>query len=299
MRQTWEEIGLDLAEKDYMCIGQLDDREITTSLGKRLLMILSPFSEPLVTLPYILTKPVLVFLQVAPIPPLADPSPGTQLHWVSLPALLASTSAKPRRDRRRWTSVTVDVSSRLAPRHSTVLRVLVRMLVGSMQFNAIRLDPLQTTTTFSTSHDDEKRQQREAGTWGKVSEKREDLKLWGLSLGMTLDLMANMRPVASSPLADYPCDDVTGVGASIAPSMTCVSLSSTRRFPESTRHHCLLCVLFPLCMLHAEHILYRSVFPRFSYPDVNFWIWVFGKRYREVVRGWEASMRAGGANDKR
>jgi 8-oxo-dGTP pyrophosphatase MutT (NUDIX family) len=43
MRHTWEETGLDLQEKDYLCIGQLDDREITTSLGKRLLMILSPF----------------------------------------------------------------------------------------------------------------------------------------------------------------------------------------------------------------------------------------------------------------
>jgi hypothetical protein len=43
MRQTWEEIGLDLAERDFVCVGQLDDREITTSLGKRLLMILSPF----------------------------------------------------------------------------------------------------------------------------------------------------------------------------------------------------------------------------------------------------------------
>jgi hypothetical protein len=45
MRQTWEEIGLDLAESDYTCVGQLDDREITTSLGKRLLMILSPFGQ--------------------------------------------------------------------------------------------------------------------------------------------------------------------------------------------------------------------------------------------------------------
>ena len=43
MRQTWEEIGLDLAERDFTCVGKLDDREITTSLGKRLLMILSPF----------------------------------------------------------------------------------------------------------------------------------------------------------------------------------------------------------------------------------------------------------------
>jgi len=53
MRQTWEEIGLDLAESDYTCVGQLDDREITTSLGKRLLMILSPFGQ-LLSLPYIL-----------------------------------------------------------------------------------------------------------------------------------------------------------------------------------------------------------------------------------------------------
>jgi hypothetical protein len=51
MRQTWEEIGLDLAESDYTCVGQLDDREITTSLGKRLLMILSPFGQ----LPFILS----------------------------------------------------------------------------------------------------------------------------------------------------------------------------------------------------------------------------------------------------
>jgi 8-oxo-dGTP pyrophosphatase MutT (NUDIX family) len=46
MRQTWEEIGIDLAEREYACVGQLDDREITTSLGKRLLMILSPFGAP-------------------------------------------------------------------------------------------------------------------------------------------------------------------------------------------------------------------------------------------------------------
>jgi hypothetical protein len=58
MRQTWEEIGLDLAESDYTCVGQLDDREITTSLGKRLLMILSPFGQ----LPFILSSLLLLTL---------------------------------------------------------------------------------------------------------------------------------------------------------------------------------------------------------------------------------------------
>lgn len=43
MRETWEEVGLDLADRDFVNVGQLDDREITSSLGKRLLMVLSPF----------------------------------------------------------------------------------------------------------------------------------------------------------------------------------------------------------------------------------------------------------------
>lgn len=41
MRETWEEVGIDLADKQWVCVGGLDEREITTSLGKRLLMILS------------------------------------------------------------------------------------------------------------------------------------------------------------------------------------------------------------------------------------------------------------------
>ena len=36
---------MDLADKEYLSVGRLDDREITTSLGKRLLMILSPFGQ--------------------------------------------------------------------------------------------------------------------------------------------------------------------------------------------------------------------------------------------------------------
>lgn len=34
---------MDLAEREFVQVGRLDEREITTSLGKRLLMILSPF----------------------------------------------------------------------------------------------------------------------------------------------------------------------------------------------------------------------------------------------------------------
>ncbi|KII93710.1 hypothetical protein PLICRDRAFT_35931 [Plicaturopsis crispa FD-325 SS-3] len=235
MRQTWEEIGLDLAERDYTCIGQLDDREITTSLGKRLLMILSPF----------------VFLQLTPYAPPCDPSPSTTLHWTPLHSL-ASPYAAP-----QWSTVTVDAASRLAPRHSTALRLLVRVLVGSMQFPAIILNP-------STEGDVEKGRRRAL----------ERLKLWGLSLGMTLDLMSFMVPPGSS-----------------SSSHASSAFSTALQLPFNP-------VAGGMRMEVVAPSL-ASVFPRFSYPDVNFWIWVFGKRYREVVRGWEASVRAGGTNDRR
>jgi hypothetical protein len=109
----------------------------------------------------------------------------------------------------------------------------------------------------------------------------EALKLWGLSLGMTLDLMTAMSGPVPLTMPDQ--DDV--MGFQLGPGVVPPSLT--------------------------------SVFPRFSYPDVNFWIWwvvylimfgtkltsviirVFGKRYREVVRGWEVSVVVGGTNDRR
>ncbi|OBZ79307.1 Uncharacterized protein C14C4.10c [Grifola frondosa] len=133
MRQTWEEIGLDLAESAYTSVGQLDDREITTSLGKRLLMILSPF----------------VFLQLTPHTTPVDPAQGTELHWVPITELLP----RPVGDGPRWSTVTVDASSRVASRHSPILRLLVRALVGSMKFPALLISP---TPSPSPLHTDEK-----------------------------------------------------------------------------------------------------------------------------------------------
>ena len=249
MRQTWEEIGLDLAEPAYLPIGQLDDREITTSLGKRLLMILSPF----------------VFLQLTPHTTPVEPATGTTLHWVPLtelvPDILTTRTAygkgkgkkgkqhnELRDPRPRWSSVTVDASSRLASRHSPVLRLLIRVLVGNMTFPAIVIDPASTTTIPSLSSDekfiDAKRARVENGDPASHLPRRrrgrEQLKLWGLSLGMTLDLLAQMTPAANSnaPSALVPPETASDTIAIpvLAPSLT-------------------------------------SVLPRFSYSDVNFWIW--------------------------
>ncbi|KAG1866299.1 hypothetical protein C8R48DRAFT_772400 [Suillus tomentosus] len=292
MRQTWEEIGLDLAERDFLCIGQLDDREITTSLGKRLLMILSPF----------------VFLQLTPNPLPTDPTDGTTIHWVPLATLASAVLPGHIGDKMnaksRWSSVTVDAASRLTPRRAAILKILVRVLIGSMQFPAILLDlpesdaisgsstgspaALQNSRSYPPRTQDklEKGFTATKPLSGKNRNKsRHQLKLWGLSLGMTLDLMATMIPPTSLP-----------------------SPAGLNKQPTSQDLHkvALPSLHLPFHPVGGEGMRIdavapslASVFPRFSYPDVNFWIWVFGKRYREVVRGWEASVRDGGSNVRR
>lgn len=261
MRQTWEEIGLDLAESAYLPIGQLDDREITTSLGKRLLMILSPF----------------VFLQLTPQTTAVDPAPGTSLHWVPLTELLPdsitvvptakNSKSKAKAKKPKWSSVTVDASSRLAPRHSTVLRLLVRLLVGSMKFPAIVIETSYPTVALahSAEHEDEKlidekRGHVENGANGHApldhkpsllrprGRRDEHMKLWGLSLGMTLDLLAFMAP--PSTYANGNGFHAAGTEAFVPPDTQTESMGLPLMAPSLT-----------------------SVFPRFSYPDVNFWIW--------------------------
>lgn len=147
------------------------------------------------------------------------------MHWIPVGSLLASTITntypthsiaaarqKLEQQRRQWTTVTVDISSRLAPRRATLLRLGVRLLIGSMQFNAILLDP---ATESDPSHDEKSEKRTLEFDSGH---RHQQLKLWGLSLGMTLDLLAFMD--ASPFAADYPRDEVTGMGISIAPSMT-------------------------------------------------------------------------------
>ncbi|CAG7851247.1 SubName: Full=Uncharacterized protein {ECO:0000313/EMBL:CCA66439.1} [Serendipita indica DSM 11827] len=251
MRQTWEEIGLDLAERSFTCIGQLDDREITTSLGKRLLMVLSPY----------------VFLQLVPHTQPTDPPPETTLHWTPLSTLVSTRPA--------WSTVTVDISSRLAPKDS-ILRSLVQVLVGTMKFDAILLNEEdQPKSGWGLGQNGNRKKKRDGYnfvTLEPANEKYdpfkarrtptgEELRLWGLTLGMTMDLMSHMKMPFQTPGRLSPDAIMSGEVATMAASMT-------------------------------------SVFPRFSYPDVNFWIWVFGKRYREIIRGWEESNQAG-ANDRR
>ncbi|KAG8967236.1 hypothetical protein FRB90_010898, partial [Tulasnella sp. 427] len=222
MRNTWEELGIDLADKEWLAVGQMDDREITTSLGKRLLMIISPF----------------VFIRTSPYP--FHPTPPDVIDDPSLPppipptiysvpmSYLLSPSAT-------WSNVTIDISSRLGPGRFLggkkaagkrrraisdtsasergpafipppegsaeeaaaitasgmsfwiwILRLTTgfcfRTLVGDMRFAALILQG--RNIQYATGTPDTRLHAADAG----------DLKLWGLTLGMTLDLLSGMQP---------------------------------------------------------------------------------------------------------
>lgn len=137
-----------------------------------------------------------MFLQLSPHSPQPDPSPEITLHWTPLSILSTEQPT--------WSHVTVDISSRLAPKNSAILRLIIRALIGSMRFPAILLNgnPSQELNEKSARSNEP------------------PLKLWGLTLGMTLDLIAYMygtrTPRFTSP------DDMLGIG--LAPSMTFVSL---------------------------------------------------------------------------
>ncbi|KAJ3486254.1 hypothetical protein NLI96_g4378 [Meripilus lineatus] len=165
-----------------------------------------------------------------------------------------------------------------------------------MKFPAIVIETSYPTVTLAHSdHEDEKfidekRGFVENGVNGHVpldhkssllrprGRRDEHMKLWGLSLGMTLDLLAFMAPPPAFASVNGNGNGyyATGNEAFVPPDAQTESMGLPVMAPSLT-----------------------SVFPRFSYPDVNFWIWVFGRRYREVVRGWESSLSAGGTNDRR
>ncbi|WOO80370.1 putative protein [Vanrija pseudolonga] len=304
LRETWEEIGVDLAESDYVQVGRLDEREITTSLGKRLLMILSPF----------------VFLQTSPISPTPElqASEVSTVHWIPLASLT------PPFEPEQWTHIDIDISTRLSPRNQ-LIRWALRGLVGKMQFGCIMLpdEPDYVAEGIDLNMDFVEPPEGGSGSYVDASGKRM-LRLWGLSLGMTLDLVAHSPGGTDSslivPRARSGSRSTNGGSpdrsTTIFGPKTPVTVQSSfdqhwfpneksdlGSSPKSAAGGNVATVIQDpkVKRKHSVQIVdtrrrgvgpgVTAVFPRFSYPDVNFWIWVFGRRYRQVVKGWEDSVR--------
>lgn len=146
----------------------------------------------------------------------------------------------------------------------------MRVLVGTMQFPALVLSNVHPPALVSL---DEKISRRPLATEAGVlnpalhpasaslypyikNAESQDVKLWGLSLGMTLDLLSYMSPSPGVPLTPWDSDELMGVEGVL------------EDYPdEKSKQHKSV-----KGRINAPPSL-TSVFPRFSYPDVNFWIW--------------------------
>ena len=96
-----------------------------------------------------------------------------------------------------------------------------------------------------------------------------DLKLWGLTLGMTLDVLSSMASSTTAKIPPIPTD--LALDLPLAPSLNSSTTAMTPLAPSLS-----------------------SIFPRFSHWDINGLIWVFGWRYRRLLTLSKASNAIGG-----
>ena len=197
IRETSEEIGLDLTSRHALFIGNLPERVVSTSFGRQPIMVLCPF----------------VWLWTGPdVPPLRlQPGEVASTHWVPLRVLLAPSAR---------THEYVDVSDRFAHRGSPFLKTIIRSILGKMRFSAIRLTPSESLYCSSTAEFFSSPEESSAATakaslasrlysWylgdhaGAVGSNR-PLLLWGLTLGMLADFLDQLPPYNAVELWSYP-----------------------------------------------------------------------------------------------
>lgn len=160
-------------------------------------MVLCPFV-------FIWTKPDL--------PPLKlQPTEVASTHWVPLRVLL-SPSVR--------TYEYVDVSDRFARRGGSILKMVIKSILGKMRFSAIRLIPSESLYCSSTaeffSPEEANAQSKPTvsfstrlykwylGDHAGSPERTRPLLLWGLTLGMLADFLDQLPPQNAVRLWSYP-----------------------------------------------------------------------------------------------
>ncbi|KAI8448772.1 hypothetical protein BY996DRAFT_6419333 [Phakopsora pachyrhizi] len=282
MRETWEEVGIDLSvESDFIKIGRLDDREITTSLGKRLLMVLSPY-----VFLYVGGHPRSRSSRVLSIDDDLNQSDGLgggngggggagEIYWTPIDFLIRVKS-----NDQQWGEVTIDLSSRLVPPRLSILgnpstfhpsiRFFLKLLIGSMRFKSILVplscdSDLATTDNYSGSH-----------------QQPPFLQLWGLTLGMTLQVLICISFLsAETSLEDSDREDFElkrerkflSLRSSIKKSSTS-SLLRAASFEGLNELPRTISIQLPSI---------ASIFPKFTHPDINALIYILGRRYRRSI----------------
>ncbi|GAB7340646.1 hypothetical protein MBLNU457_7042t1 [Dothideomycetes sp. NU457] len=187
IRETREEVGLDLSEDNALQVGNLPQRVVTTHWGRVPLMVLCPY---------------IFFVTRHELPPLKlQPTEVASTHWVPLAALLSA-------DER--TEVHEDVSNRLANQETGVKRWMLRGMVGQMIFSAIRLRPSETIHCNASPAERPKRPSNVLSSLlGRTprlapANHERPLLLWGLTLGVVADFLDFLPPHNALQLWSYP-----------------------------------------------------------------------------------------------
>lgn len=191
-RETAEEVGIDLSDRNAISVGNLPQRLVTTSWGKVPLMVLCPY----------------VFLVTHyDIPQKLQPTEIASTHWVPLRALINPALR---------TYEYQDVSSRLAKQEFGIKRWFMRLMLGQMMFSAIRLIPTETIQCSSVSGFLPNDSKGTTSITSKVAMAlgissntdaragEPPLLLWGLTLGVFADFLDLLPPHNALELWTYP-----------------------------------------------------------------------------------------------
>jgi 8-oxo-dGTP pyrophosphatase MutT (NUDIX family) len=194
IRETREEVGLDLETAPCLKAGNLPERLVSTSWGKEVLMVLCPYI-------FVLTGKTVPAIQ-------PQPTEVASVHWVSLRALLSPTLR---------TRESVDISSRMAKHVGPTIHKLIRWTMGKMMFSAIRLLPTESIYASSIPGlipDKGGDQLSSVSGWAQApfgvpssSQSlgyQQPIILWGLTLGVLADLLDQLPPYNAVKLWKYP-----------------------------------------------------------------------------------------------
>ncbi|KAJ9504323.1 hypothetical protein H2202_000379 [Exophiala xenobiotica] len=194
IRETREEIGLDLETAPCLHAGNLPERLVSTSWGKEVLMVLCPY----------------IFLLTSKTVPAIQPQPTevASVHWVSLRALLSPTLR---------TRESVDISSRMAKHVGPVIHKLIRWTMGKMMFSAVRLLPTESIYASSIPGFIPAEGGDHLSTisgWAQAPfgvpsssqslSYQQPILLWGLTLGVLADFLDMLPPYNAVKLWKYP-----------------------------------------------------------------------------------------------
>ncbi|RKF61342.1 Uncharacterized protein C14C4.10c [Erysiphe neolycopersici] len=196
IRETAEEIGLDLTSPNATYIGKLPERLILTALGTIPILTLCPFV-------FLWTKPVLPPLQL-------QPGEVASIHWVPLRIMLSSSSR---------TYKYIDSADRILQRGGPVSKIVLQSLLGSIQFSAIELLPSESLHCTSSEEffprenliqlQSKKSFFNRIFDWGILGKQdklasNDPLLLWGLTLGIFVDFLHLLPASNAIELWSYP-----------------------------------------------------------------------------------------------